>query len=50
MEASTQELAVAGQPAAAVGAAAAQAARPPLIRAMNEQLLLSQIRQLGVCS
>ncbi len=28
----------------------AQAARPQLIRAMNEQLLLSQIRQLGVCS
>ncbi len=27
-----------------------QAARPQLIRAMNEQLLLSQIRQLGVCS
>src|SRR5580698_9731477 len=26
------------------------AARPQLIRAMNEQLLLSQIRQLGVCS
>ncbi|HUD38172.1 MAG TPA: ROK family protein [Streptosporangiaceae bacterium] len=29
---------------------AAQAARPQLIRAMNEQLLLNQIRQLGVCS
>jgi predicted NBD/HSP70 family sugar kinase len=27
-----------------------QAARPQLIRAMNEQLLLSQIRRLGVCS
>jgi predicted NBD/HSP70 family sugar kinase len=27
-----------------------QAARPQLIRAMNEQLLLSHIRQLGVCS
>ena len=27
-----------------------QAARPQLIRAMNEQLLLSQIRQLGLCS
>src|SRR6516162_9921727 len=27
-----------------------QAARPQLIRAMNEQLLLNQIRQLGVCS
>jgi predicted NBD/HSP70 family sugar kinase len=26
------------------------AARPQLIRAMNEQLLLNQIRQLGVCS
>ncbi|HET9897006.1 MAG TPA: ROK family protein [Streptosporangiaceae bacterium] len=31
-------------------AGAGQAARPQLIRAMNEQLLLSQIRQLGVCS
>jgi predicted NBD/HSP70 family sugar kinase len=27
-----------------------QAARPQLIRTMNEQLLLNQIRQLGVCS
>jgi predicted NBD/HSP70 family sugar kinase len=27
-----------------------QAARPQLIRALNEQLLLSQIRQLGPCS
>ena len=27
-----------------------QAARPQLIRTMNEQLLLSQIRQLGLCS
>src|SRR5499427_3956697 len=27
-----------------------QPARPPLIRAMNEQLLLSHIRQLGSCS
>jgi predicted NBD/HSP70 family sugar kinase len=27
-----------------------QAARPQLIRAMNEQLLLNQIRQLGLCS
>ena len=26
------------------------AARPQLIRALNEQLLLSQIRQLGPCS
>jgi predicted NBD/HSP70 family sugar kinase len=32
------------------GAGPGQAARPPLIRAMNEQLLLSHIRQLGVCS
>jgi predicted NBD/HSP70 family sugar kinase len=29
---------------------ALSAARPPLIRAMNEQLLLSQIRELGPCS
>jgi predicted NBD/HSP70 family sugar kinase len=36
--------------ASAVQASAVQAARPQLIRAMNEQLLLSQIRQLGVCS
>ena len=52
MEASAQEVVVAGQPAAGAGAGAgaAQAARPQLIRAMNEQLLLSQIRQLGVCS
>ncbi len=52
MEASAQEVAVAGQSAAGAGAGAgaAQAARPQLIRAMNEQLLLSQIRQLGVCS
>ncbi len=34
----------------APASASAQAARPQLIRAMNEQLLLSQIRQLGVCS
>ncbi len=34
----------------AVGAGAGQAARPQLIRAMNEQLLLGQIRQLGICS
>ena len=27
-----------------------QAARPQLIRAMNEQLLLSHIRQVGPCS
>ena len=47
MEASAQEVVAVGQPAAAAGA---QAARPQLIRAMNEQLLLSQIRQLGVCS
>jgi predicted NBD/HSP70 family sugar kinase len=32
------------------GAAGGQAARPQLIRAMNEQLLLNQIRQLGLCS
>src|ERR1700727_2611499 len=50
MEASAQEMAVAGQPAPAAAAGATQAARPQLIRAMNEQLLLSQIRQLGVCS
>jgi predicted NBD/HSP70 family sugar kinase len=57
MEASAQELPVAGQAAVAsalvgvpAGTGAAQAARPQLIRAMNEQLLLSQIRQLGVCS
>src|SRR5215472_8867084 len=29
---------------------AGQPARPQLIRAMNEQLLLSHIRQLGLCS
>src|SRR6516225_11514560 len=29
---------------------AMSAARPQLIRALNEQLLLSHIRQLGVCS
>jgi predicted NBD/HSP70 family sugar kinase len=33
-----------------VPAGAGQAARPQLIRALNEQLLLSQIRQLGPCS
>jgi predicted NBD/HSP70 family sugar kinase len=31
-------------------AAGLQAARPQLIRTMNEQLLLNQIRQLGLCS
>ena len=31
-------------------AGAGQAARPQLIRALNEQLLLSQIRQVGPCS
>jgi predicted NBD/HSP70 family sugar kinase len=58
MEASAQDLAapapapapVAGAAAGTAAAGAAQAARPQLIRAMNEQLLLSQIRQLGVCS
>jgi DNA-binding transcriptional ArsR family regulator len=29
---------------------AMSAARPPLIRAMNEQFLLSKIRELGPCS
>jgi predicted NBD/HSP70 family sugar kinase len=33
-----------------VAAGPGQAARPQLIRAMNEQLLLSHIRQLGICS
>ena len=33
-----------------VSAGPGQAARPQLIRALNEQLLLSQIRQLGPCS
>jgi predicted NBD/HSP70 family sugar kinase len=33
-----------------VPAGAGQAARPQLIRALNEQLLLSQIRQVGPCS
>jgi predicted NBD/HSP70 family sugar kinase len=46
----------AGQGQAGQGAApgpvpgGVQAARPQLIRAMNEQLLLNQIRQLGLCS
>jgi predicted NBD/HSP70 family sugar kinase len=42
----------AGQGGAAVGAMTArlQPARPQLIRTMNEQLLLNQIRQLGLCS
>src|SRR5215468_3283439 len=42
----------AGQGAAVTGAMAArlQPARPQLIRTMNEQLLLNQIRQLGLCS
>ncbi len=40
----------AGLAGAAGPAGSGQAARPQLIRAMNEQLLLSQIRQLGVCS
>src|SRR5215469_12946381 len=35
---------------AQAAAAALQPARPQLIRTMNEQLLLNQIRQLGVCS
>src|SRR5262245_28448781 len=34
----------------AQAASALQPARPQLIRTMNEQLLLNQIRQLGVCS
>src|SRR5215831_21079398 len=33
-----------------VSAGTGQAARPQLIRALNEQLLLSQIRQRGPCS
>src|SRR5215470_11479270 len=47
----------AGQSGAGPGAAVANAmaarlqpARPQLIRTMNEQLLLNQIRQLGLCS
>ena len=36
--------------AARAAPAGGQAARPQLIRALNEQLLLSQIRQLGRCS
>jgi len=35
---------------AGTGQRGGQAARPQLIRALNEQLLLSQIRQLGPCS
>jgi predicted NBD/HSP70 family sugar kinase len=35
---------------AGAGQRAGQAARPQLIRALNEQLLLSQIRQVGPCS
>ena len=35
---------------AAVDQRGGQAARPQLIRALNEQLLLGQIRQLGPCS
>src|SRR5260221_14555343 len=34
----------------AQAASGLQAARPQLIRTMNEQLLLNQIRQLGLCS
>ena len=44
---------VAGTPGPAAqppGGGSLQAARPQLIRAMNEQLLLTQIRQLGQCS
>lgn len=41
---SQQDVTGPGQPGAG------QAARPQLIRAMNEQLLLNQIRQLGLCS
>jgi hypothetical protein len=42
----------AGQGASVTGAMAAglQPARPQLIRAMSEQLLLNQIRQLGLFS
>ena len=43
-----------GEPAGAeilgVSPGTGQAARPQLIRALNEQLLLSQIRQVGPCS
>jgi predicted NBD/HSP70 family sugar kinase len=42
---------VTGQPAGRSGSVGGMsAARPPLIRALNEQLLLGHIRQLGPCS
>ena len=44
----TAEVTVTGQPASRSGGMSA--ARPPLIRALNEQLLLGHIRQLGPCS
>jgi predicted NBD/HSP70 family sugar kinase len=39
-----------GEPALAEVRAGGQAARPQLLRALNEQLLLSHIRRLGRCS
>jgi len=39
-----------GQPAGTAQLGPGQAARPKLLRAMNEQLLLRHIRQLGRCS
>ena len=51
--ASTAAVTAAGQDVAAVAAGQAralQAARPQLLRALNEQLLLQHIRQLGPCS
>jgi len=45
------DLAPWGQPStASMAAAPLSAARPPLIRAMNEQLLLGHIRDVGPCS
>jgi predicted NBD/HSP70 family sugar kinase len=40
----------AGQPPGSLGHGHGQAARPQLLRALNEQLLLQHIRQLGRCS
>jgi predicted NBD/HSP70 family sugar kinase len=47
----TAEVTVTGRPAGGSGVTGGMAAaRPPLIRALNEQLLLGHIRRLGQCS
>src|ERR1700749_3227715 len=47
----TAEVTVTGRPAGGSGSVGGMAAaRPPLIRALNEQLLLGHIRRLGQCS